>query len=334
MTSVTAVRARRRRAAQGMVPFRMAVQRFGEMIAGLIAMSIIIFALGSVVPGNLALEMTGTEGATPRRIAALRQKLGLNEPFWVHYWNWVSAAVRGKFGTSPVTGEPIGHTISTALPVSAEVAALGLLLAVIIGIAIGVFAATHRDTLLDRLLRGTTLGLLSIPSFVLGTVLVVLGAKYLPSVYESYYVPFPQSPVDNLKAVFLPSLSIAAALTGMIAQMTRTAMAESLAAPFSRAARAGGMKPWRLKYIYALRLALNPVLTLGGILFGTMIGGLIITERIFNLPGLGTVLVQSIEDRDFQVVIPATLVIVTIYMVVNFLVDVAYHVLDPRLRGG
>ena len=305
-----------------------------DMVAALIAISLGVFALGTIVPGNIALQVTGTKGATPEHIAAVRRSLGLDQPFFTRYWHWLTGALHGNFGVSPISGRPIAPDLLAALPVSFEVACLGLLCALLLGVPIGVLAATHKDSWLDRILRGTSLALLSIPSFVLAALLVWLGARYVAPLYSSFYVRPTESLGENLRSVFLPCLAIALALIGMIAQMTRTSLAEVLGLPYITSARAHGIPEGEIRYVHGLKPALSPVLTLSGVLLGTMVGGLIITERVFNLPGLGSMLVAAIRNRDFMTVVPATMIIVVVYILLNTLVDLLYPVLDPRLRRG
>jgi peptide/nickel transport system permease protein len=313
---------------------RAVVVRVGDTVAALVAISLAIFALGTIVPGNIALQVTGTEGATPEHIAQVRKSLGLDRPFLSQYWHWLTGALHGNFGSSPISGRPIAPDLMAALPVSFEVACFGIFGALLFGVPIGVLAATHKDSWLDRVLRGTSLALLSIPTFVLAALLVFLGARYFAPVYSSFYVRPTQNLGENLRSVFLPCLSIALALTGMIAQMTRASLAEVLGLPFITSARAHGISEREIRYVHGLKPALSPVVTLSGVLLGTMVGGLIVTERVFNLPGLGSVLVSSIRNRDFSTVVPATMIIVVVYVLLNGLVDLLYPVLDPRLRRG
>jgi peptide/nickel transport system permease protein len=308
--------------------------RVVDTVAALVAISLAVFALGTLVPGNIALQVTGTEGATPQHIAQVRKSLGLDRPFFSRYWHWLTGALHGNFGVSPISGRPIGPDLMAALPVSFEVACLGMFGALLFGVPIGVLAATHKDSWLDRVLRGTSLALLSIPTFLLAALLVLLGARYFAPLYSSFYVRPTQNLGENLRSVFLPALSIALSLTGIIAQMTRASLAEVLGLPFITSARAHGIPEREIRYVHGLKPALNPVVTLSGVLLGTMVGGLIVTERVFNLPGLGSMLVSSIGNRDFMTVVPATMIIVVVYVVLNALVDLLYPLLDPRLRRG
>lgn len=309
-----------------------ALRRLGEAIAVLFVLSFLIYTIGSIVPGDIAQQMAGIEGATPERMAEMRQRLGLDRPLLVRYGEWLAAAVRGDFGDSLFTGRNIAADIRSQFPVSLEVAAVGVLLAVVIGIPLGVYAAVRTGSFIDRILRGASLVFFSVPTFVSGVLFVWLGSILLRSYYTSFYVPFTEDPAANLRSILLPCLAIALPTSAAVIQMTRTTMIASMQEPFIDTARVKGAREWRIRYIHALRASLGPVVTLIGLIFGALVGGLIIVEQIFNLPGLGQGVLLGIRQRDFPYVIAATLVIAAVYIVVNFLVDLLYPILDPRQR--
>lgn len=309
-----------------------ALRRLGEAVAVLFVLSFLIYVIGSIVPGDIAQQMAGIEGATPERMAEMRQRLGLDRPLLVRYWEWLAAAVRGDFGNSLFTGRDIAADIRAQFPVSLEVAFVGVMLAVVIGIPLGVYAAVRTGSIIDRILRGASLVFFSVPTFVSGVLFVWLGSIVLRSFYTSFYVPFTEDPIANLRSILLPCLAIALPTSAAIIQMTRTTMIASLQEPFIDTARVKGAREWRIRYIHALRASLGPVVTLIGLIFGSLVGGLIIVEQIFNLPGLGRGVLLGIGERDFPYVIAATLVIAAVYIGVNFLVDLLYPILDPRQR--
>lgn len=309
-----------------------ALRRLGEAAAVLFVLSFLIYAIGSIVPGDIAQQMAGIEGATPERMAEMRQRLGLDRPLLVRYGEWLAAAVRGDFGNSLFTGRNIAADIRAQFPVSLEVAAVGVLLAVVIGIPLGVYAAVRTGSFIDRILRGASLVFFSVPTFVSGVLFVWIGSIVLKSFYSSFYVPLTEDPIANLRSILLPCLAIALPTSAAVIQMTRTTMIASLQEPFIDTARVKGAREWRIRYIHALRASLGPVVTLIGLIFGALVGGLIIVEQIFNLPGLGRGVLLGIGERDFPYVIAATLVIAAVYIVVNFLVDLLYPILDPRQR--
>lgn len=308
------------------------LKRLGEAVGLFLAISVIIFFLGAVVPGDAALALAGSNDSTPERLAALRAQLGLDQPIPVRYWEWLSGAVRGDFGTSVISGRSIAGEIAHTLPVTLELSVLGMVGALLIGVPVGVYAASHPDSLLDRLLRGSTLVMLSVPNFALGVILVLVGAKYAPVLYSSFYVAPTENLVENLRVLILPSLAVALPTSGQIAQMTRSAMVESMTEQFVTTARAKGVRRWRIHYIHALKSAMPPVVTLTGLVFGSLIGGLMLVEQIFNLPGLGRAIVAAIGQRDYQLVVAGTMVIAAVYVLVNLIVDLLYPILDPRQR--
>ena len=209
-----------------------ALRRLGEAVAVLFVLSFLIYVIGSIVPGDIAQQMAGIEGATPERMAEMRQRLGLDRPLLVRYWEWLAAAVRGDFGNSLFTGRNIAADIRAQFPVSLEVAAVGVLLAVVIGIPLGVYAAVRTGSVIDRILRGASLVFFSVPTFVSGVLFVWLGSIVLRSFYSSFYVPFTEDPVANLRSILLPCLAIALPTSAAIIQMTRTTMIAGLAEPF------------------------------------------------------------------------------------------------------
>lgn len=309
-----------------------ALRRLGEAVAVLFVLSFLIYMIGSIVPGDIAQQMAGIEGATPERMAEMRQRLGLDRPLLVRYWEWLSAAVQGDFGNSLFTGRNIAADIRAQFPVSLEVAFVGVMLAVVIGIPLGVYAAVRTGSIIDRILRGASLVFFSVPTFVSGVLFVWLGSIVLRSRYTSFYVPFTEDPIANLRSILLPCLAIALPTSAAVIQMTRTTMIASMQEPFIDTARVKGARERRVRYIHALRASLGPVVTLIGLIFGSLVGGLIIVEQIFNLPGLGRGVLLGIGERDFPYVIAATLVIAAVYIGVNFLVDLLYPILDPRQR--
>lgn len=313
---------------------RLLLQRCGEALALLLALSLAIFSLGTVVPGDAALTLAGVEGVTPERLARLRDQLGLSDPLPIRYWHWLSRALRGDFGDSLITGRSITDDIRHELPVSLELAVCSLLLATLIGVVVGVYAAGHVDSLVDKVLRGGALLLLAVPTFVSGLLLVLVGSTYAQPLYASFYVDPSIDLVENLRALILPSVAVALPVSAMIAQMARATMIASLREDFVVTARAKGVSELRVQYLHALRAAVAPVMTLVGLELGSLIAGLIIVEQIFSLPGLGRGVLSAILARDYPFVIAGTLVIAGIYLIVNLLVDVLYPVLDPRQRIG
>jgi peptide/nickel transport system permease protein len=314
--------------------FRFALFRLGESAALFVALSIIIFTIATIVPGDVALTITGQNGATPAQLAALKKSLGLDKPVTTQYWKWFSHAVSGDLGVSPITHRSINHDIAQQFPVSLELGLFSIVLAVMIGLPIGVYAATHVDSVTDKILRGGALLLYAFPTFVSGVLLVLIGSRYIQPLFASFYVSPTTDLLENLRVLFLPSLAVAFATAGEIAQLTRSTMIRSLREDFIVTARAKGLREWRVRYLHALKDALAPVVTLIGLQLGSLVGGLIIVEQIFNLPGLGRGVLTAILARDYNFAIAGVLAIAGVYLAVNVAVDLLYPVLDPRQRRG
>lgn len=311
---------------------RFAIQRLAAGAGVLLIVSFLVFWLGTLIPGDLVTVLVGSEGATPQQYRELREKLGLNDPLPVQYARWLRGAVRGDFGRSPITRRYVAEDIGRQLPISLELALLGLAGSVLIGVPVGVFAAVRANTPADLTLRSAFFVAFSIPPFVAGVLLVLAGALYLGPLYQSTYVPITESVWRNLRAMALPTLSIAIPLAALTAQMSRSAMLEALAEPYIVTARAKGAQERNVLYIHALKNALVPVITLQGYVFGSLVGGLIVTEQVFNLEGLGRGLLVAIGQRDYPFVVAGTLVIAAAYVLANLVVDMLYPILDPAQR--
>ncbi|MGA2502510.1 MAG: ABC transporter permease [Anaerolineales bacterium] len=310
-----------------------------ETVAILIAISFLVFGLAEMIPGDIAEQIAGMEfglagGGIKGELNQFREEHGLNRPFVVRWADWLEKAATGDFGTSLITGREIGPDIAAAFPVSLEIAIASLLIAIATGLPVGILAAVHPASVFDRILSGTSLVFLSIPTFVSGVLFVIIGSHYFPILYASHYVRLSEDVIANLRAILLPSIVVALSMTAQIAQMTRTTMVESLQEPNIVTARSKGVSEWRISNIHALKSASGPIVTLVGLLFGSLIGGLIITEGIFNLPGLGRLVINAIYRRDFQVAVAGTWVMAMVYVGVNFIVDLLYPILDPRQRVG
>ncbi|HSJ27292.1 MAG TPA: ABC transporter permease [Acidimicrobiia bacterium] len=313
------------------------IRFFAERVIGLIlvlfAVSAIIFSLGSLIPGDLATILVGSEGATPEQFERVREELGLNDPLVVQYARWMGGVVQGDFGVSPITGRSVNAELASQVPVSLELTFLALLVSTLIGVPLGILAAVHANKVWDFAIRAVLLVGFSVPIFVAGILLLLFGSKYLTPLYAATYTPISQDLTENLRAMFLPVLSIAIPVSAMTMQMTRTSMLETLGQPFITMARAKGARRRSVLYIHALKNAMSPVLTLLGFQFGILLGGLFVVEAIFSLPGVGRGLLVAIGQRDYPLVMAITMVIATAFVVVNVIVDLLYPVLDPRQRA-
>jgi peptide/nickel transport system permease protein len=298
----------------------------------LLAVSAIVYFLGrGVAPGNIGTVIVGVDGATPAQIAHVRHELGLDRPMYVSYLLWLEDAVRFRFGFSPISRLTVTSQLAREVPVSLELAVLSIALTTLIGVPLGVITATHSSKKVNSTIRVTSLTIFSVPVFVSGILLLWLAAKYFPSLYQVTYVPISSSLVGNLKCMVLPVIAVALPTSALTMQMTRSAMLEALSEPYVLMAHAKGAKLWRIRYLHALKNALPAVITLQGFLMGAFLGGLVIVENVFDLPGLGRGIVTAISQRDFQLLIPQVLVIAVFFVLSNTLAEIAHPMIDKRL---
>lgn len=307
--------------------------RLAGMIAVLFAVSVLVFFLGTLIPGDLTSVIVGQEGATEEQFAEVEARLGLDDPLPVQYANFMWNALQGDLGTSPITGRTVTSDLARQIPVSFELAALTLLLSTLIGLPAGMVAAVHANKRLDVVIRTQLLVVFSMPVFVIGILVLLVGARVAPGLFQVSYTPWSESPIDHVKGLVMPLLTITLPIAAMTMQMTRSAMLEVLSEPFVVTARAVGVPVQRIRYVHALRNALPPIITFIGFQFGVLLGGLIVVEQIFSLPGLGRGMLEAISTRDYPMVTATTLVFAAAFVVINALIDVSYPFLDPRQRS-
>lgn len=312
---------------------KMVLTRLGAMLAVLFAVSVLVFGLGTLVPGDLTSVVVGQEGATSEQFEEVRRSLGLDQPLQVQYANWLGKALRGDFGTSPITGRRVSDDLAQQIPVSVELAVACLLLSTLIGLPAGIVAAVHANRRLDVLLRSLLLFAFSVPTFVIGILVLLVGSQVAPELFRVSFTPWAQDPALHLRSMVMPLLTITLPMAAMTMQMTRSAMLEVLTDPFVVTARAVGVRLPRIHYLHALRNALPPIITFIGFQFGVMLGGLIVVEQIFSLPGLGRGMLEAISTRDYPMVTATTLVFAVSFVLINALIDLLYPVLDPRQRA-
>lgn len=289
------------------------------------------FLLLQLVPGDPALVMLGDD-ATPERVAALRSELGLDKPLLVQFSSWLVNAFQLDFGTSITTGRPVLDEVMRRLPRTIELSLVGLVLAVIIGIPIGVLAAVRRGSFIDVGINMLAVIGFSVPVFVIGFLMVMVLSLQLGLLPSSGFVPFEQSPLEHVRRLIMPAAAIAVGIIAIAVRMTRSAVLEVLNQDFVRTATAKGQSRGKVLVNHVLRNSLIPIVTVLGYYFGQTFGGSILTERIFNWPGLSFLLISSIQNRDYPTVQAVVLVIVAIFLIVNTIVDVLYSFLDPRIR--
>jgi len=309
------------------------VKRLLAIIPILIGVTLIIFFLTNLIPGDV-IDILLESNVQPEVAAHLRQTLGLDKPFFVRYWNWVSGLAQGDFGLSIVNGRPVLSQILAMYGPSLELAVIATVIGVLIGIPLGVLSATRQFHLTDDLLRLSSVIGFSLPSFWIGTLFLLIISLYFPGFPILEYVPFSKDPVLNLKIMSLPGITLGIAMVALIMRMTRSSVLEVIRAQFVTTARSKGLNERIVLFKHVLRNALIPVVTLVGLRFGYLIGGLVIVEEVFGIPGLGRLVIYSISKRDYPLVLGVVFFIALSFLVINLLVDILYAVIDPRISYG
>jgi peptide/nickel transport system permease protein len=299
----------------------------------LLLASMVVFLLLRLIPGDPASTIAGPN-ARPEQLEAVREDLGLKRPLPVQYGIWLGNVLRGDLGTSFVSRHPVRVLIQDRLPATAVLAAAAIVLAVVIAFPVGIVTAARRGSWLARFFAGYTALVLAIPTFWLGLLLLLVFGLWLDWAPMSGYVGVFDAPFEAAKHLLLPAVTLAAALSAVLARMLGTALVEVLDNDYVRTARAKGLAEGQVLRRHALKNALIPVVTLLGIQLGQLLGGAVITEAIFQWPGLGQLILQGINNRDYTVVQGTMLFLVAVFVLVNLLVDLSYGLLDPRIRSG
>ncbi|GAB2547265.1 ABC transporter permease [Nocardia heshunensis] len=310
---------------------RFLFQRLWQSALTLLLVSIVVFAGVRALPGDPATVMAG-EQADPAAIAAVRAQLGLDRALPIQYLEFVKHAATGDFGRSIRTGTPVRHLIGATLPVTLQLALYAMLVAVLLGVTGGVLAAVYRGRWPEWVVNGVSLVGLSVPTFWLGLLAVLYLAVGLGLFPASGYVSPFDDPLRGLYYLTLPAVILGVTHAAAVQRQTRSSMVETLSADFVRTARAKGLGPGAVIVRYGLRNSLIVVTTVIGLQLGLLIAGTVVTERIFGLPGIGKLTLDSVFSRDYPVIQAVVLVVATSYIVINLLVDVLYTVIDPRVR--
>lgn len=313
----------------------------GYILRRLLQSAVLIFAIATLIavgvrliPGDPAYVLLGEGQATPDRVRLLREQLGLERPVHIQYLEWLGRLARGDLGVSLISRRPVGPDLLQRLPRTLELTAAATLLALVLGLPAGILAAMNRNGPLDLAVSVLALLGLSSPVFVLGTLLVLVFGLYLRLFPATGFVDLTQDPVGHFNRLLLPALTLAAAMAGVVARMARSAMLDVLGEDYLRTARAKGLSERAVVFGHALPNALIPVVAVVGVQMGSLLGGSVIVEYIFNWPGLSTYLLQGIAQRDYPVVQAVVLVVAALFILLNLLTDLSYGVLDPRVRYG
>ena len=307
------------------------LKRLAAVIPTVFFVTVMIFCLQQLLPGDPAVILAG-EDQDQNTVAYLRQKMHLDEPLPVRYGYWISGVMRGDFGESLRIQQPVRQLIQDKLPVTLELAVLAMMIALLIGIPAGIVSAVAKDSAWDYLANIFALWGLSTPNFWLGILMILLFSVSLGWLPASGYVSPSEDLKANLLSMIMPAFVLGNAIAAVLMRHTRSAMLQVLNADYVRTARAKGLKENKVVLKHALRNAIMPIITLGALEFGTLLSGAVLTEQVFSIPGFGKLIVDAVFNRDYAVVQGVVLFTSTVYIVLNLLADMAYFLVNPRLR--
>lgn len=308
-------------------------RRLLYLLPVLIAVSLLTFLIASLLPGDLAYTILADQ-ATPENIAALRHDMGLDEPIWWRYLGWLGHVIEGDLGRSFRTGQTVLQALAERLPVSFELMLFAQIIALAIGVPLAIVCAARSGGPFDRFMTGTAFAMLSVPAFLSAILLIYLFAVELHWLPATGYVPFTEDPVGNLRFFVLPSLTLGLAEWPGIMRILRSDMIATLQEDYITLAKAKGLKSSRILFVHALKPSSLTLITITGINIGRLMGGTVIVETIFALPGIGRLVVGAIGTRDLIILQGTVLCIACGYVLMNFIVDLLYAVIDPRIRHG
>ena len=316
---------------------RLIVRRLLIAIPTLVGATILVFVVMRVIPGDIAYALlAGEEGAAqvdPDVLADLRRELGTDRPLHVQYIDWIGGLLQGSLGDSMLNRLPVAGEIARRLPVTLEIALFSVAIGFGAGLPLGIVSALRRDTWADLISRIASILFLAIPSFWLGLLILLLTTRLFTWIPPLGYHPLWSSPGTNLVQVLFPSLVIGSHLMAIVARMTRSTMLEVINEDYIRVARAKGFSERQIVLRHALKNSLLPVLTIASLSFGTLLGGAVVMERVFSVPGIGSYLIESITVRDYTAVQALVFIFAAAFIVINLIVDLAHGWLDPRISS-
>ncbi len=309
--------------------------RIGGALVTLFGVTVVVFVVLRAIPGDSITATLGIESGTltPAQIDALKHFYGIDQPWYAQFFSWLGQLFQGNLGVSLSSGNSVASLIGAALPVTVELAVLAGLIGTVVGVVLGTIAGSGPGKIRDSATQGLGLLGLAIPEFVLGTLMVALLANlfnYFPD--TSTFVPLTTSLSGNLSQILYPALVLSVGFAANVMRTTRSEFVETAQADYVRTARGKGLHARRIRGAHVLRNASIPILTLTGIQFGYLLGGTVIIEQIFALPGLGRLLLTAITGHDYPIVQSSVLIVATAFVLVNLLVDLAYRLVDPRMR--
>lgn len=311
---------------------RAIVFRILGAVIGLVLLTLVTFMLIRLIPGSVEDVLLGTENASEAQLQAVRERYGLNDPLPVQYVTWVGGLVQGDFGESVRTRQPVLDALLEKARPSMELALMALAFALLVAVPLGVIAAVRRNQVADRVATGMALLGMSTPDFVIGLLLIVVATQFIGWFPSFGYVPMSDGLYEWFRHIALPSFALGFALLGLLMRLTRAAVIETLTADHVRTARGKGLGWATVMRRHVLRPSLIPVVTTAGLQFVAAIGGVVVIEFVFSIPGMGRLILDGIRFRDYALIQGATLFIGIIAIVVSLLVDLSYRLLDPRVR--
>lgn len=312
---------------------RYIAHRLLGLIPVLIGVSLLVFLSVWVIPGDVVDIMMGDEMAqSAAAIERLRAQMNLDEPIHIRYLTWIGNVLQGDLGVSLISGEPVLDQILRRAPVNFQLMLMAMFFIIVIGIPLGTLAAYKQFTWIDNTIRiGAIFGYV-IPNFWLATIAVLIVSLYFPRSGVLNYVPFSEDPIANIRGLLLPGLVLSLTTVTYITRLTRATVLDALRQDYVRTARAKGLSERIVMTVHVIPNSMIPVATVLGIQVGVLIGGLVLTEEIFMLPGIGRMILLSIESRDFMVLAGSILFVAVIFVLVNLIIDILYAFLDPRIR--
>ena len=306
------------------------LKRLLLMIYTLLIVSLLVFGITQLLPADAAVTLLG-QNATPEALNAVRERLGLNAPAWLQYWHWLTQALQGNFGVSMRNGLAVGPTLFTALSRSLLLAACALLLMLVIAIPLGIWAAVRRGKTADVLVSVISYIGISFPEFVTATLVLLLFADVWQILPATGYVPLSENVISGVQHLILPSITVALILVAHVSRMVRSEMVDVLQTDYVRAAWLKGLSRRRILWRHALRNGLLPTITIVALDVGYLLGGIVVVEEIFAIPGIGRELIVAVQARDLPTIQAGVMILAATYSGVNFLADLAYVVLDKRI---
>lgn len=311
---------------------RFIVRRIALAFVQIILVMTLVFLLLRIMPGDPAVLALGTDHVMDvEAVESMRSQLGLDKPIWEQYVSWMGDAFKLDLGSSTRDGTSVIREIGLRFPRTLELVVCAVVLASILGVSLGVISALKRNSALDRILTSISAMGISLPVYVLGTMLIMLFSIHLRWLPSGGFIAYAKDPMKHLLRLILPSVTIALGPAASVARMTRSAMLETLEKDYIKTLRAKGVRESRIILKHALRNAILPVITTIGLQFGNLIGGTVLVENLFTWPGINTLLVTSISMRDYPMIQGCVLCVALFYILINLIVDVLYRVLDPRI---